>query len=367
MLAGGFEIDGRRQRIELAGIVLIDGASDDPRVTTLAALRESGRQALAESARRDRPRAWRRSRRTTLRRSSTRRGRRGRPRASSRPTAITSPRSRPSREITDSEPGEVDFFFLPLAHSFARATEYLATHRGTVSAFAQSIESIPADIRETRPHYVPSVPRIFEKMYARIQSTRAASSPLRQRIFDWAIGVGRERSKFLQRGERCRSRLRLLSRLADRLVFAKVSESLGGRVKYMMSGGAPLAREIQEFFHAAGVLILEGYGLTETTPILTANRPDRLPLRHRRSGDPGSDAAHRRGRRNPREGAERRAGLLQAARGDERGVGLRGLVSHRRHRRNRRRWIREDHGSQEGPDQDVRAESTSLRRTSKIS
>jgi long-chain acyl-CoA synthetase len=272
VLDGGFEVDGRRQRIELAGIVLIDGASDDPRVTTLAALRESGRQALAETRDQITARVAKIAPHDVATIVYTS-GTTGPPKGVIQTHGNHLATLEALTEITDSEPGEVDFFFLPLAHSFARATEYLATHRGTVSAFAQSIESIPADIRETRPHYVPSVPRIFEKMYARIQSTRAASSPLRQRIFDWAIGVGRERSKFLQRGEQLPARLRLLSRLADRLVFAKVSESLGGRVKYMISGGAPLAREIQEFFHAAGVLILEGYGLTETTPILTANRP----------------------------------------------------------------------------------------------
>jgi long-chain acyl-CoA synthetase len=97
---------------------------------------------------------------------------------------------------------------------------------------------------------------------------------LRQRVFDWAIGVGRQKSQYLQRRQELPIQVQLLSQLAERLVFSKISEALGGRVKYMVSGGAPLAREIQEFFHAAGVLILEGYGLTETTPILTANRPD---------------------------------------------------------------------------------------------
>jgi long-chain acyl-CoA synthetase len=272
VLDHGFEIDGRRQRIELRGLLLIDGQSDDPRVTTLAKLRESGRQVLAGGRGEIDTRVARMAPHDVATIVYTS-GTTGPPKGVVQTHGNHLATLDALTQITQSEPGEVDFFFLPLAHSFARATEYLSTHRGTVSAFAQSIESIPADIRETRPHYVPSVPRIFEKIYARIQSTRASSSWLRGRIFDWAIGVGREKSRYLQLRREPSLRVRMMSAVADRLVFTKISESLGGRVKYMVSGGAPLAREIQEFFHAAGILILEGYGLTETTPILTANRP----------------------------------------------------------------------------------------------
>ncbi len=272
-LEEGFELDGRQHQIGLSRIFLIDGESDDPRVTTVAALRERGRRTIAEARREIEARVEKIGAHDVATIVYTS-GTTGPPKGVVQTHANHLATLEALSEITDSEPGEVDFFFLPLAHSFARAMEYLATHRGTVSAFAQSIESIPADIRETRPHYVPSVPRIFEKIYARIQSNRASSSWLRRQIFDWAIGVGRQKSDYLQRRQELPMQVRLLSQLADRLVLAKISEALGGRVKYMISGGAPLAREIQEFFHAAGVLILEGYGLTETTPILTANRPD---------------------------------------------------------------------------------------------
>jgi long-chain acyl-CoA synthetase len=178
------------------------------------------------------------------------------------------------RRLEVISPGDVDFFFLPLAHSFARAGEYLGTLLGTVTAFAQSLDTIPNDIRETRPQFVPSVPRIFEKIYSRILSSRDDAGWLRQQIFDWAISVGRERSQRLQRKQPIPLWLACKFQLAQAVVFSKIRESLGGRIKFMLSGGAPLAREIQEFFHATGILILEGYGLTETTPILTVNHPD---------------------------------------------------------------------------------------------
>jgi long-chain acyl-CoA synthetase len=145
---------------------------------------------------------------------------------------------------------------------------------GSVTAFAQSIDTIPSDIRETQPHLIPSVPRIFEKIYSRIQSTRDSGSWVQKAIFDWAVSVGREKSRCLQEKKPLSMALSVQAMLADALVFSRIKEMLGGRVKYMVSGGAPLAREIQEFFHAAGILILEGYGLTETTPTLTINRPD---------------------------------------------------------------------------------------------
>jgi long-chain acyl-CoA synthetase len=273
VVARGFEFDGREQRVELGRIFLIDGEPSDTSVTTLKALRESGRQLLpgARAEIEARVAGTGPQDLATIVYTS---GTTGPPKGVVQTHGNHLATLDAMKRLGIAEPGEVDFFFLPLAHSFARAGEYLGTLLGTVTAFAQSIESIPTDIRETRPHFVPSVPRIFEKIYSRIQSTREGAGWFGQRIFDWAISVGRERSQCLQRKRPVSLWLSLKAKLADRLVFSKIQESLGGRIKFMLSGGAPLAREIQEFFHAAGVLILEGYGLTETTPILTANRPD---------------------------------------------------------------------------------------------
>jgi len=123
---------------------------------------------------------------------------------------------------------------------------------------------------------VPAVPRIYEKLYARIHAVRDGGSRLKQALFDWAVGVGRERSRHVREGRAVPAAVAAQYAIASRLVFARIHHLLGGNVRYMTSGGAPLARDIAEFFHAIGILILEGYGLTETTPVLTVNRPDRF-------------------------------------------------------------------------------------------
>ena len=175
--------------------------------------------------------------------------------------------------ITDLGEGDVNLLFLPLAHSFARLESFLGFYKGWTTAFAESIDALSQNMREVRPMLVISVPRVYEKVYASVQAG-AAGSPVKQAIFNWCVGVGRQASRLQQQGQPLPLGLSLKRHLAHRLVFGKLHEALGGRLRYFVSGGAPLAREIAEFFHAAGLLILEGYGLTETCPALTANRHD---------------------------------------------------------------------------------------------
>jgi len=169
---------------------------------------------------------------------------------------------------------EIAFLFLPLAHSFARMLEYYGLWAGTVTAFASSVDAVAQEIAEVKPHLIPSVPRIFEKIYACIMGTRDSSNAVRQTLFDWAVGIGRERSLAEQERQPVPILVGAQAMVADLLVLSRICQVLGGQLRLMVSGGAPLAREIMEFFHAAGILIIEGYGLTETTPILTVNRPD---------------------------------------------------------------------------------------------
>ena len=175
--------------------------------------------------------------------------------------------------VADIGEGDVNLLFLPLAHSFARFESFLGFYQGWTTAFAESIEALSQNMREVRPMLVLSVPRVYEKVYASVQAG-AAGSAVKQAIFNWCVGVGRQASRLQQQGQPLSLGLRLKQGLAHRLVFHKLHDALGGRLRYFVSGGAPLAREIAEFFHAAGLLILEGYGLTETCPALTANRHD---------------------------------------------------------------------------------------------
>jgi len=169
--------------------------------------------------------------------------------------------------------GEVDFFFLPLAHSFARMIAYYGLYVGSTTAFARSIDTLAEDIGATRPNVIPAVPRIYEKIFARIRARRDDGSAIQQQIFDWALDVGKQRSTYEQAGESVPIWIQAQNFIARKLVFERVQQLLGGNIRIMVSGASPIAREILEFFHAFELLILEGYGLTETTPALTINLP----------------------------------------------------------------------------------------------
>jgi long-chain acyl-CoA synthetase len=172
---------------------------------------------------------------------------------------------------------DVALSFLPLCHVFERMSgHYLMLLQGCSIAYAESVEKVPANMVEVRPTVMCSVPRLYEKMYARVHEKVASDPPARQKIFRWAVGVGRE--MFRHQIDRTTPGLLLRAKfaVADKLVFSKIKERTGGRLRLFVSGGAPLAREIAEFFGAAGLLILEGYGLTETSPVITVNRPEAI-------------------------------------------------------------------------------------------
>jgi long-chain acyl-CoA synthetase len=169
---------------------------------------------------------------------------------------------------------DTHLLFLPLAHSFARLESFIGVHRGLTTAFAENIDKLRDNLPEVKPHFICSVPRVFEKVYAGVVAKAEAGSPVKRKIFHWAVGVGREVSKLQQARRPVPPGLAFKHRLAHKLVFSKLHAALGGRLRFAVSGGAPLSKEIAEFFHAAGILILEGYGLTETCPSLTFNRLD---------------------------------------------------------------------------------------------
>ena len=182
---------------------------------------------------------------------------------------------RASMEATPVETEWVHLLFLPLAHSFARLESFLGVAHGLTTAFAENIDKVGDNLREVRPHFICSVPRVFEKVYARILAGVEAGSGAKKKLFYWALAVGREVSRYQQRGQPVPAGLELKRKVAHKVVFSKLHTALGGRLRWAVSGGAPLSRDIAEFFHAAGILLLEGYGLTETCPALTFNRVNR--------------------------------------------------------------------------------------------
>ncbi len=164
--------------------------------------------------------------------------------------------------------------FLPLCHSFERmAGYYTAMACGATVAYAESVETVRDNLIEVRPTVVTTVPRLFERIQSRIMKQVEASPPVRQRIFHWALNVGRQYAAARRKGSIPAS-LALQHALAAKLVFSKLKARTGGRMRYFVSGGAALPKELGEFFEAVGIQIIEGYGLTETSPVLTANRLD---------------------------------------------------------------------------------------------
>jgi long-chain acyl-CoA synthetase len=194
-----------------------------------------------------------------------------------------------STKAMSAQDGWVHLLFLPLAHSFARMESFLGVAQGLTTAFAENLDKLRDNLPEVRPHFICSVPRVFEKVYAGVLATAEAGSPTKRKIFHWALSVGREVSRYQQRGQPVPTGLEIKRKIAHKLVFSKLHARLGGRLQWAISGGAPLARDIAEFFHAAGILLLEGYGLTETCPALTFNRPDRYKFGSVGQALPGVD------------------------------------------------------------------------------
>ncbi len=183
----------------------------------------------------------------------------------------------------DIGPGDVCLAHLPLAHIFERmAGYYLMLSAGAVIAYAEDIQSVARNLTEVHPTVAISVPRIFEKVYGGIQTNAAAATGPTRALAFWALGVARHVGDLTAAGTALPLGLRLQHWVADRLVYAKIRARMGGRLRYFLSGGAPLAPELAKFFTAVGIPVFEGYGLTETSPVIAANFPG-----HNRVGSVG--------------------------------------------------------------------------------
>jgi long-chain acyl-CoA synthetase len=171
-------------------------------------------------------------------------------------------------------PDDLMLLYLPLAHNFGRLMLLSGAYVGFTIAFLPDPLRVAEAMLQVRPTLLPSVPRVYEKVHAAVQARFDAATGTKRRLVDWALPIGREVSRLESEGEPVPAWLRARHRLADRLVFSKVRERLGGRLRIPISGGAPLAREIAEFFDGVGIRIVEGYGLTECTTACSTNRPD---------------------------------------------------------------------------------------------
>ncbi len=162
--------------------------------------------------------------------------------------------------------------FLPLSHVLERMCTFAWIYVGATIAYAESVDTVAQNLVEARPTIMVSVPRLFDKFYARVIDNVLSSSNLKKKIFFWALKTGRKYAQKKINREKIPAWLRFRYGLAYKLVFSKIVEKTGGRVRFFVSGGAPLSRDIAEFFYAMGILVIEGYGLTETSPVIAVNR-----------------------------------------------------------------------------------------------
>jgi long-chain acyl-CoA synthetase len=166
------------------------------------------------------------------------------------------------------EPGQISISFLPLCHITARHVDFAMIYHGVTLAYCPFMENLPATLLEVRPTTFVAVPRVYEKIYA--QAEQKAKGLPKRAVFDWAISVGRSHKPEILAGQTPTSRS---WKLANKLVFSKIREALGGKLETFISGGAPLGRELAEWYACAGIRIHEGYGLTETSPVIALNTP----------------------------------------------------------------------------------------------
>jgi long-chain acyl-CoA synthetase len=174
------------------------------------------------------------------------------------------------------KPEDLQYLWLPLSHSFGKVLEAGQLQVGFTTAVDGRMDKLVENLAVVKPTFVAAVPRVFEKVHNKVVTGARDGGGMKLAIFRWAMGVGREVSALRQKGQEPGGFLGLKYKIADSLVFSKLRARFGGRVRFFISGSAPLARDLSEFFHAAGILVLEGYGLTETSAGSFVNRPDKF-------------------------------------------------------------------------------------------
>jgi long-chain acyl-CoA synthetase len=165
---------------------------------------------------------------------------------------------------------------LPLSHSFERMVTYCYLYKGCSIGYAEGFDTVAQNFLELRPHMMAVAPRVLEKFYARVIDNVLASSALKRKIFYWALNVGRKYAQRKLQKQPVSGMLNFKRKIAHKLVFSKIIAKTGGRIRFFASGAAPLSKDIGEFFYAMGLVIMEGYGLTETSPVISVNTFDSL-------------------------------------------------------------------------------------------
>jgi long-chain acyl-CoA synthetase len=183
--------------------------------------------------------------------------------------------------VSFSSKDDIAISFLPLAHVYGRMMDYANLFHGVTIAYVEVVEQVAQALLEVRPTLLAAVPRVFEKIYARVIERGSQQKGVQRKIFDWAMRVAGRTALWRSGEKNIGPRLRAEWWLADKLVYSKIRQGTGGKLRLVFSGGAPLAKELAEFFWAVGVPIYQGYGLTETSPVLTTNYP------HSRMGSSG--------------------------------------------------------------------------------
>ena len=267
----------RAELPNLTKVVLFDGTGDSDWVITLADLAKSGEKYLLEhpSGVRTRTDAIAPEQLATLIYTS---GTTGRPKGVRLPHSVWAYEGSAVAGLKILGEDDLQLLWLPMAHAFGKVLVTTQLACGFVTAIDGRVDKIVDNLAVVKPTFMGAAPRIFEKAHARIVTTQQAKGGLRARLFAAAFSTGLEVNRRRRAGQAVSLPMSLLNGLFDRLVFSKVREAFGGRIRFFISGAAPLNRDIGEWFHAAGLLILEGYGLTETAAGACINRPDHYKL-----------------------------------------------------------------------------------------
>ena len=270
-------IEHRSELLDVLKVVIIDGGGDGDWVITLDELEQLGQQMLAESPNvvDERVRATGPEQLASIIYTS---GTTGRPKGVRLTHAAWTYTAAAIDALNILGPDDLHFLWLPLSHAFGKVTLALPLLIGYPTVIDGRVDRIVDNLAVIHPTFMAAAPRIFEKAHARIEGMIAEQGGLKERIFRWAIGIGRKRSEARQAGKKPSLAISLQYELADRLVFSTIRARFGGRLRFFVSAAAALDRDVAQWFDAVGIVVLEGYGLTETAAASFINRPNAYRL-----------------------------------------------------------------------------------------